>query len=389
MRENFLPYARPNIGSAEVDRVVASLRNGWLTTGPSVNALEDAFVKASRIPHAVALNSCTAALHLGLIAMGVEPGDEVVMPSLTFVAGAQCTRELGAVPVFADVDERTLMVTAESVAAVTTKRTRCIIPMHYAGRPAPIQEIVAFARPRGIRVLEDAAHSVGMLASGQWAGMLSDGAAYSFYATKNITSGEGGMLLTNDADVAARVRCLSLHGMSRDAWKRYTSGGSWRYDVVELGYKYNLSDIAAAIALAQIERLEELQTQREHLARLYIQKLARLRGIRVITEFLDEPDRHAWCMFVIAVDAAATGISRDDLVERLRESNIGTSIHYIPTHHFSAYKHLTAHVPVTDKIWETIVSLPLYPGMTDADVDDVVDALAAILGESAHATKVA
>ena len=345
-------------------------------------------MRASGISQAVAVNSCTAALHLGLIAMGVQAGDEVVMPSLTFVAGAQCAREIGAVPVFADVDERTLTITAETVAAVTTPRTKCIIPMHYAGRPAPVERIVAFARPRGIKVLEDAAHSVGMLSNGRWAGAGSDAAAFSFYPTKNITSGEGGLLLTNDAEIANRVRRLSLHGMSRDAWKRYSAGGSWRYDIVELGYKYNLPDLGAAIALAQFERLEELQSERERLARLYIERLARLAGVRVITDFLTPPDRHAWCMFVIAVESQA-GIERDVLIDRLREANIGTSVHYIPTHAFTAYKGLPANVPVTDRVWKSIVSLPLYPGMTSRDVNDVTDALAEILVSCKNTVKVA
>ena len=321
--------------------------------------------------------------------MGVQPGDEVVMPSLTFVAGAQCTREIGAVPVFADVDPGTLTVTAESVAAVTTERTRCIMPMHYAGRPAPVQEIVAFAKPRGIKVLEDAAHSVGMLSAGRWAGVLSDGAAYSFYPTKNITSGEGGMLLTNDEEIAARVRRLSLHGMSRDAWKRYSAGGGWRYDVVELGYKYNLPDIGAAIALVQLQRLAELQSERERLARLYVDGLAGMRGIRVITDFLEHPDRHAWCMFVVAVDRDEAGISRDALIDRLRDANIGTSVHYIPTHQFTAYRDLPASVPATDAVWETILSLPLYPGMSAADVDDVTRAIAEALNLSPEQARVA
>lgn len=346
-----------------------------MTTGPSVKALEDRFTEMSGVPHAVALNSCTAALHLGLIALGVGPGDEVVMPSLTFVAGAQCAREIGAVPVFADVDERTLTVTVETIAAVTTPRTRCIIPMHYAGRPAPVDEIVAFARPRGIKVLEDAAHSVGMLSRGRWAGATSDAAAFSFYPTKNITSGEGGLLLTKDGDLASRVRRLSLHGMSRDAWKRYTAGGSWRYDVVELGYKYNLPDIGAAIALAQLDRLGELQAERERLARHYLRRLTGIPGVTPITQFLRSPDRHAWCMFVIRVDEEEANVSRDAVIDYCREANVGTSVHYIPTHQFTAYKDLPARLPVTDMIWQRILSLPLYPGMTLQDVDDVVEAL--------------
>ena len=365
------------------------MRNGWITTGPSVKALEDAFCETSGIPYAVALNSCTAALHLGMLAMGVRPGDEVVMPSLTFVAGAQCAREIGALPVFADVDERTLTVTVESVAAVTTERTRCIMPMHYAGRPAPVKEIVAFAKPRGIRVLEDAAHSVGMLRAGKWAGELSDGAAYSFYPTKNITSGEGGLLLTHDAEVAARVRRLSLHGMSRDAWKRYTAGGGWRYDVVELGYKYNLPDLGAALAVGQFERLEELQGERDRLAALYLDRLAGIPGISAITEFLHKPDRHSWCMFVIRVDPEHAGITRDALIDELRAANIGTSVHYIPTHHFTAYKDLPANVPVTDKIWQRILSLPLYPGMRTSDIDDVIDVLVRATSSQTIAANVA
>lgn len=389
MRNTFLAYARPSIAENEIDRVVESLKNGWLTTGPSVKELEDRFVEASGIPHAVALNSCTAALHLGLIALGVGRGDEVVMPSLTFVAGAQCAREIGAIPVFADVDERTLTVTAQTVAAVTTPRTRCVIPMHYAGRPAPVDEIVAFARPRGIKVLEDAAHSVGMLSRGRWAGATSDAAAFSFYPTKNVTSGEGGLLLTNDGDVADHVRRLSLHGMSRDAWKRYTAGGSWRYDIVELGYKYNLPDIGAAIALGQLERLHELQAERERLARHYLRRLTGIPGITPITQFLRPPDRHSWCMFVIRIDEEEAGVSRDAVIDYCREANIGTSVHYIPTHQFSAYKDLPARLPVTDMLWQRILSLPLYPGMTLQDVDDVVEALVHVTQMPAQKASVA
>jgi dTDP-4-amino-4,6-dideoxygalactose transaminase len=375
MRSAPLPYGRPSVGEDEIAGVLDCLRNGWLTTGSRVREFEQAFAELSGVRYAVALNSCTAALHLGLIALGVGPGDEVVMPSLTFVAGAQCARECGATPVFADVDEATLCITAETIAPVLTERTRAIMPMHYGGQPSGIGGIVELARSRGIRVLEDAAHCVGMLEQGRWAGALSDCAAYSFYPTKNITTGEGGMFLTNDADLMEEVRMLSLHGMNRDAWKRYTAGGSWRYDVVKPGFKYNLTDLAAAIGIGQLARLEELQQRRELLAQTYIEALRPIPGLRPVGEMLALPDRHAWCMFVLEVDEGEAGVTRDVLIEELRERMIGTSVHYIPTHQFSGYRHLPANVPVTDRLWQRILSLPLYPEMSLDDVEDVVAAL--------------
>ncbi len=223
MRTAFLPYCKPVLTDEEIDAVVQTLRNGWLTTGPIVKELEAEFVQRSGVKHAIVLNSCTAALHVALHAIDVGPGDEVIMPSLTFVAGAQSTMELGARPVFADIDPETFSVTVETIAAVTTERTKAIIPMPYAGRPLDIAAIVEFARSRGITVIEDAAHAAGMLDRGEWAGVRSDAAAYSFYATKNITSAEGGVLLTNDDAIAERARVLGLHGMDKDAWKRYTA----------------------------------------------------------------------------------------------------------------------------------------------------------------------
>lgn len=380
MRTTFLPYCRPDVSEDEINAVVTTLRNGWLTTGPVTKEFEEAFAQRAGVKHAVALNSCTAALHVGLHALGVGPGDEVVTPSLTFVAGAQCTLELGATPVFADIDPRTLSVTVETIAAVVTERTKVVIPMPYAGRPLDIAPIVAFARERNIAVLEDAAHAVGMLDRGEWSGTQSDAAAYSFYATKNLTSAEGGMLLTNDDRIAERARVLGLHGMDKDAWKRYTASGSWRYDVREPGFKYNLADPLAALGHEQLKRLDTLQARRDEIAERYCAAIENIPGLSVQAAPSNEGDRHSWCMFALLVDERKAGIGRDELIEALRDANIGTSVHYIPTHLFSGYRSLgMSHLDYTEDTWRRLLSLPLYPGMSDEDAADVLEALERIV----------
>lgn len=375
-RQTFLPYCRPAIGEEEVAAVTRALLKGWLTTGPQAAAFEQAFAHACGVPHAVALNSCTAGLHLALAAFGIGASDEVVMPSLTFAAGAQCAIELGARPVLCDVEPDTFAVSLRTIASRVTRRTKAIVTMPYAGRPIGIDAIVEFAHKRGIAVIEDAAHGAGTLDRGQWPGARSDAAVYSFYATKNLTTGEGGMLVTNDPSLADRVRLLSLHGMSRDAWQRYSNGGSWRYDVLEPGYKYNMPDVLASIGLVQLQRLASLQSRRAELADRYYAGLADVRGLRCQPPCEHPGDRHSWCMFAVAVDPTIAGVGRDELIERLRERNIGSSVHYIPTHAFTAYRHLpVAPLPNTDAIARQILSLPLYPEMTDSDVSDVLEAL--------------
>jgi dTDP-4-amino-4,6-dideoxygalactose transaminase len=383
MRKDYLPYYKPLIERDDIDAVVECMERGWLTTGPKVKEFEAAFAASSAIPHAVAVNSCTAALQLGLVALGVGPGDEVIMPSLSFVAGAECVRSLGGEPVFCDVDESSLCITPETIGPIVGPRTKVVIPMHYGGQPGRIREISEFARPLGISVLEDAAHAVGTLDGGRWPGAYSDAAAYSFYATKNITSAEGGMLLTNRPDIADKARVLSLHGMDRDAWKRYMKGGTWVYDVIEVGYKFNLPDMTATLGLSQLGKLESLQAKRDNLARLYIQNLASIPGIKPVGSIPPDPDRHSWCVFAITVDEEITGISRDRLIDELRLRNIGTSVHFIPTHRFSAYKGAKrSDMVATDRICKQILSLPLYPGMTSADVEDVLEALTEVVGHS-------
>jgi dTDP-4-amino-4,6-dideoxygalactose transaminase len=383
VRSTYLPYFQPLIESDDVDAVVASMRNGWLTTGPVVHELESAFANACGARHAIALNSCTAALQLGLIALGVGVGDEVVMPSLTFVAGANCVRQLGATPVFCDVDPDTLCVTRETIEAALSDRTKAVMPMHFGGRPVGIEAIVSLAREHNIAVIEDAAHALGTLDGGSWPGTKSALAAYSFYATKNITSAEGGMLVTNRDDIAEKVRILALHGMNRDAWKRYQQGGSWRYDVVALGYKCNMPDLLAALGLSQLRKAEKLQHQREELARRYLDGIQSIPGVEPISTFVALPDRHSWCIFAIRVGKDAAKMHRDALIDYLRAHNIGTSVHFIPTHLFSLYQDAPrVHLPVTESIWEELISLPLYPGMAMSDVDDVLEALGAAMCDS-------
>lgn len=375
MREDFLPYCRPAVGEAEAAAVTEAMQNGWLTRGPRSAAFERAFERDSGVPYAVALNSCTAGLHLSLVALGVGPGDEVVMPSFTFAAGAQCAVEIGARPVFCDVELETLSMSVRTVAPVVTSRTKAIIAMPYAGRPLGIAELCDFARARGIAIVEDAAHAAGTLDRGEWAGAHSDAAVYSFYATKNLTTGEGGMLLTTNELLADRVSRLSLHGMSRDAWRRYSDGGSWRYDVLEPGYKYNITDIASSIGLVQLQRLPDMQAQRERIARRYLEELHGIPGMT----FQDAPkhagDRHSWCMFAVVIDESTAGIDRDHVIERLAAQKIGTSVHYIPTHLLSAYRGLAHSLPNTELLGRRTLSLPLYPGMSDDDVDSVIAAV--------------
>jgi dTDP-4-amino-4,6-dideoxygalactose transaminase len=387
VRKDYLPYFRPFIESDDIEAVVSSMQNGWLTTGPVVQRFETTFAAMSGAKHTVALNSCTAALHLSLLALNVGPGDEVVMPSLSFVAGANCVRQIGAEPVFCDVDAESLCVTPATIEPVLTKRTKAIIPMHFGGRPVGIDEIVSLARRFDVAVIEDAAHAVGTLDTGAWPGVKSDVAAYSFYATKNVTSAEGGMLVTNRADIAERVRVLSLHGMNRDAWRRYQQGGSWRYDVIALGYKYNMPDMLAALGLAQLNKMERLQRKREELALRYLEGLAGLPGVRPASAFLTPPDRHSWCVFAILVDPEEAGVTRDTVIEFMRARHIGTSVHFIPTHLFHAYRdHSQNSLANTERIWQQLLSLPLYPGMSLNDVDDVLDVLSDALSGQASSS---
>jgi dTDP-4-amino-4,6-dideoxygalactose transaminase len=377
-RPEWLPFHRPLLDEDDIAGVVATLRSGWLTTGPTTKRFEEAFAKALGVRHAVALNSGTAALHLALRVLGIQPGDDVVVPTYTFTATAEVVTYLGARPVLADVDPATCNLRAEDVARVLTPKTRAVVPVHIAGLPCEMAPIRELARGAGLAVLEDAAHAFPAREGHRPVGTLGDAAAFSFYATKNLTTGEGGMLVLRDDAAAEQARVLALHGMSRDAWKRYGSTGQWRYDVLANGHKYNLTDVAASLGLTQLAKQRAFHAKRGRLAARYTRKLAAVDAVETPATRAD--CEHAWHLYVIRLRPEVLRVDRDTFIEELRARNIGTSVHFIPLHLHSYYQHAWGYrpgaFPNAEAAFERVVSLPLYPAMSAADVDDVVAAVA-------------
>jgi perosamine synthetase len=373
----YIPFHVPLIGPPEIREVTASLRSGWLTTGPRVHRFEERLRRRVGAAHAVAVNSCTAALHLSLAAAGVRPGDEVVTSPYTFAATGEAILYLGARPVFADIEPESLNLDPRAVERALTPRTRAIVPVHIAGLPCDMDALNALARRRRAMVIEDAAHALGARLGRRAVGGLSDMTCFSFYATKNLTTGEGGMITTDDPRLAQRVRRLSLHGLSRDAWKRYTRRGTWRYDVVEIGYKYNMTDLAAALGLAQLGRFASMQRIRARLAQRYRRLLAG-------SDAFDLPATgrgvtHAWHLFILRLRPGVLRLDRDRLIEELRRRGIGTSVHFLPLHLHSVYRRTFGHrpgdFPHTEAESARAVSLPLHPALSHAQQDRIVDAL--------------
>ncbi len=416
-RTAFLPYCLPSIGEEEIAEVVDSLRSGWITTGPKTKRFEAAFAAYTGARHAIAVNSCTAALHLSLAAHDIGPGDEVIVPTLTFCSTANVVEHLGATPVLVDVDEDGL-VTATAIANAITAKTRAIIPVHYAGQSVDLDPILDLARHHQIPVIEDAAHAAGTHYKGRQIGTHGCAVCFSFYATKNMTTGEGGIVTTNDDDLAARLRLLALHGMSRDAWNRYTASGSWFYEVIEPGYKDNMTDIQAALGLHQLAKLETFIAQRRAMADRYANALRNLPGIILPKEIQPStppaptsdasrharseakpsqgsaranegladqtthpsaPNRHTWHLYPIQL----TRFDRALFIDALKERNIGASVHFIPVHRHPFYRdrygYLPSQFPSAEQLYAGMVSLPLYPKMTEADEQDVLNAVREIL----------
>lgn len=381
VRANFLPFALPSIGEKEIAEVVETLRSGWLTVGPRTKKFEEMVAGYVGVVRAAALSSCTAGLHLGMIALGVEQGDEVVLPALNFIAGPNCAVHLGATPVLVDVDPETLNVTPEILDAAITERTKIVVPVHFGGRPLDIDGIMEVARSRGVAVLGDAAHAMGAHYDDRSVGSVADATSFSFYVTKGITTGEGGILTSPDADLVERVGVLSLHGMSSGAWNRYSSRGSWFYEVHEPGYKYNMNDMSAALGIHQMEKVDCFRDRREEIARILHQGLGSEEA--VTTPPWCDTCRHAWHLYAIQLDPERLNVDRDSFIRALRDEGIGASVHFIPIHYHGYYSHKLDYgrgsFPTTEAFFECAVSLPIYPSMTDADANDVVDAIRKLL----------
>jgi dTDP-4-amino-4,6-dideoxygalactose transaminase len=374
LRTEFLPFHVPHIDEAEIQAVVATLRSGWLTSGPQVKAFERSFAELIGVPHAVAVNSGTAALHLALEAVGVAEGDEVIIPTMTFAATAEVVTYLKAKPILVDCQPDTLNIDPSLIERAITHRCKAIIPVHFGGQPCEMETILTIARRHGLKVIEDAAHALPARYGGQLVGTLGDITCFSFYATKTITTGEGGMITTSNDQYAERMRMMSLHGISKDAWKRYTAEGSWYYEVLFPGYKYNLTDIAAAIGIEQLKKCAWFWERRQHIAATYDRAFADLPEI--IRPSCRKDVQHAWHLYVIQLELARLQKSRNDFIEALRNRRIGTSVHFIPLHLHPYYREVCGYVasdfPVATAVSQQIVSLPIYPNMTTADVEDVI-----------------
>ena len=369
----FIPFNKPEIGEEEISEVVSVLRSGWLTTGERTKRFEADLCQYTGSTYGQAVNSCTAGLHLALAALDIGPGDEVITTPLTFCATVNVILHQGATPVLADIGDD-FNISPDSVQHRITGRTRAIIPVHFAGLPCRMDEIWEMAGRKRIAVVEDAAHAIGTHYRGQHIGhaahSLSDAVAYSFYATKNLTTGEGGMVTTNREDLYQRMRRLTLHGINKDAWNRYAENGNWYYEVVEPGFKYNLSDLQSAVGIAQLKKLEAMTARRVALAGLYNELLGGRNGL--LTPPDGELARHCWHLYVLRIDPAALSITRDEFIRELRAMGIGTSVHFIPVpkHPFFApwADREENQCPRAMSLYDQIVSLPLYPGMTEDQV---------------------
>jgi dTDP-4-amino-4,6-dideoxygalactose transaminase len=378
VRKKFLPFSRPSIGKSEINKVTACLKSGWITTGALCKEFEDKFCQLTGSRQAISLNSATAGMHITLSALNIGPGDEIITPSMTFASTVNMIALSGAKPVFVDIDYGTLNINTNLIEEKITKRTRAIIPVHFAGAPADMDKINNLARKYNLTVIEDAAHAVGTYYKGIHTGGFGHTAIFSFHPIKNITTGEGGMVTLNDAALEKKLRLLRFHGIERDAWKRYGKGGNPSYDIAAPGYKYNMPDVLAALGLAQMERWQEFNQKRTGLAQLYLEGLKDISGID-LPEVPAYDHTHAWHLFVIKVHA----VNRDEFMNRLSDYNIGYGLHFPPAHALNyikaGYADNIGLLPETDLAAQKIISLPLFPDMREKDVVYVCKAIKEII----------
>src|SRR5215472_12336844 len=349
-----IPFHRASVGEEEVQMVSQVIRSGWLTMGPKTIEFETEFARYIGVKHAIAVSSCTAALHLGLEAVGVTPGDEVLVPTTTFTATAEVVTYLGAKPVLVDVEENTLNLDPGDIARRITARTKAIIPVHFAGQPCEVSRIRELADEHGLHVIEDAAHSLPATYHGVNVGSLSELTAFSFYATKTLTTGEGGMITTDNSDYAERMRIMRLHGIGRDAWKRYSATGSWYYEVLAAGFKYNMTDIQAALGLVQLGKCSAMRNQRCKIATLYTSAFKRIEVLQPPATLSDRES--SWHLYVLRLHRDRLKVSRDDFIAALKQRGIGTSVHFIPLHlhpyYQKAFGYHRGDFPIAEKEYE-------------------------------------
>jgi len=387
----FIPFCRPTIEDDEIASVVESLRSGWITTGPKVLEFERLFRERFAAPHAIALNSATAGLHVVAAALDIGPGDEVITTSLTWPATANVVELLGARVRFADVLPGTLLIDPADVRRRITSRTKAVIPVHYAGQPADLDALRAAidagagAASSSITIVEDAAHAIGTSYKGRPTGTEANPTVFSFHPIKNITTGEGGVVLTRDDRLAERMRMLRFHGVSKDAWSRYGRGVSPRYEVIEPGWKYNMLDLQAAIGIEQMKKLDRFNARRAELAALYLERLADVEEVRPLARAPYE-HVHAWHLFIVQLDLARLSIGRDEFILALGKEGIGAGLHFTPVHlhrHYATkYGHAAGDLPVTEAAGEAIVSLPLYPLLTEEQALRVVESVKRVVARS-------
>ena len=401
MRSSFLPFALPDTDENEIEEIAEAIKAGWVTTGPKVHQFEADFAAYIGAKHAIALNSGTAALHLSLEAVGIQDGDEVILPTLTFAATAEVVRYFDAKPVLVDAHPGTLNMDADQVEAAITPRTKAIIPVHLGGLPVDMDAVHAIAQKHGLYVVEDAAHALptkykGRMIGANWktedgGGRTEDGnpkseirnpksslVCFSFYATKSLTTGEGGMITTDNDQWAERCRIMGLHGISKDAWKRYTAEGSWYYEIVAPGFKYNMTDVAAAMGLAQLRKVEKMWARRKEIAARYTAAFGQLAELQTP---VDAPpgDQHAWHLYILRLNLDRLRIDRARFIEELKARKIGVSVHFIPLHLHPYYRQTYGYkpedFPVAYREYLRMISLPIYSKMSDQDVEDVIGAV--------------
>lgn len=383
MNEGWVPFHTPSIGEEEIAAVTETLRSGWLTTGSKVKEFEARFAERVGAKYAVATNSGTAALHIALEVLGITEGDEVIVPTMTFAATAEVVLYLKAKPVFVDCEPTTLNLDSDALERAMTFRTKAFMPVHFGGYPCEMDRIHDLAQLHHVAVVEDAAHAFPAQYRGRQVGQMSDVTCFSFYATKPLTTGEGGMATTDNAAWAEHMRCMTLHGITKDAWNRYSGAGSWFYEIQFPGYKYNMTDIAAAIGLVQLKRSDQFLMTRIQIAAMYSEAFSDLTELRLPTE--GAHISHAWHLYVIQLELERLRISRNEFIEALKKQNIGASVHFIPLHLHPYYRKTFGYrpkdFPQASALFDRIVSLPIYPNMGQEDVQAVIRAVRTVVAQ--------